>query len=138
MKESLQPGVSRTTRLVVDRDRTIGFMGEQGRVYGTPHLIADIEHTCRDLLLEHSSPGEDSVGMEVCIRHLAPTLLDMAVEITATIKAVEGRKITFDVTAKDEVEQICSGTHVRFVVEVEKTHGRLQAKAAKRTAARAG
>ena len=75
MKASLRPGVSRTNRIVVDRDRTIGFMGEEGRVYGTPYLVRDIEHTCRDLLLEHADPGEDSVGIDVAIKHLAPTLL---------------------------------------------------------------
>ncbi len=138
MKESLRSGVSKTARVVVDRSRTIGFMGEQGRVYGTPHLIADIEHTCRDLLLEHSDSGEDSVGMEVNVRHLAPTLLDMPVDVTVTIKAAEGRKITFDVSAKDEIEPICTGTHVRFVVDVKKTQERLQAKAAKLAAARVG
>ena len=43
MKESLRPGVSRTNRFVVDSDRTIGFMGEEGRVYATPRLVQDIE-----------------------------------------------------------------------------------------------
>ena len=54
MKDSLRPGVSRTNRIEIDRDRTIGFMGEEGRVYATPRLVHDIEHTCRDLLLEHA------------------------------------------------------------------------------------
>jgi predicted thioesterase len=138
MKQSLRPGVSKTRRLVVDRDRTIGFMGEEGRVYGTPFLVGDIETTCRNLLLEHADPGEDSVGMEVAIRHLAPTLCDMAVDVTATVTAVEGRKVTFEVSAKDEIEPISTGTHTRYVVDVAKTHERLKAKAAKRVAARPG
>ena len=50
MKESLRPGVSRVSRIEVDRDRTIGFMGEEGRVYGTPYLVRDIEQTCRQLI----------------------------------------------------------------------------------------
>ena len=113
-------------------------MGEEGRVYGTPELVRDIEHACRDLLLEYADPGEDSVGIEIAVRHTAPTLLGMAVEITATVTAVEGRKVTFDVVAKDELEPIGSATHTRFVVDVAKTHERLKAKAAKRSAARAG
>ena len=48
MKDTLRPGVSRTNRITVDRDRTIGFMGEEARVYATPRLISDIEMTCRD------------------------------------------------------------------------------------------
>ncbi len=138
MKQSLCVGLSKVTRIVVDRERTIGFMGEEGRVYATPSLVRDIEHTCRDLLMEHADAGEDSVGMEISVRHLAPTLLGMEVEITATVSAVENRKVTFDVSAKDELDPIGGGTHTRFVVDVGKTQERLKAKAAKRAAARGG
>ena len=138
MKETLRPGAARTTRLAVDKDRTIGFMGEEGRVYGTPYLVGDIERTCRELLLDHADAGEDSVGMEVSLRHLAPTLLGMEVEIAAKVVGVEGRKVMFEISAKDELEQIATSTHTRFVVDVSKTHERLKAKAAKRAAARTG
>lgn len=131
MKESLRPGVSRTSRIEIDRDRTIGFMGEEGRVYGTPYLVRDIEMTCRQLILDHGDAGEDSVGTDVAIKHLAPTLLGMSVEITATVAAVDGRKVTFEISAKDNLEQVCSGTHGRFVVDVNKTVERLKAKASK-------
>lgn len=137
MKETLRPGLTTIRKVTVDRDRTIGFMGEEGRVYGTPYMVGDIERTCRDLLLEHADAGEDSVGAEVAVRHLAPTLLGMEVEITATVAAVDKRRVTFEVTAKDELEPIATSTHTRFVVDVSKTHERLKAKAAKR-AARAG
>ena len=138
MKPSLRPGTQRVTRLVVERERTISFMGEEGRVYATPALIRDVEHACRDLILEHADPGQDSVGTEVALRHLAPTLLGMEVEITVTVSAVDGRRVAFDVSVKDELEPISTGTHTRFVVEVAKTFERLKAKAAKRAAARAG
>ncbi len=138
MKESLRPGVSRTNRIGVDRDRTIGFMGEEGRVYSTPNLVRDIEMTCRDLLMEHGDPGEDLVGTDVAIKHLAPTLLGMTVEITATVKEVEGRRVVFEVSAKDNIEQIGSGSHGRFVVDVKKTVERLKAKAAKLAGTRSG
>lgn len=59
MKPSLRPGVSRVGRIEVDRERTIGFMGEGGRVYGTPFLVRDIEMTCRQLVLDHADAGED-------------------------------------------------------------------------------
>jgi len=134
MKETLQPGVSKTRRIVVDRDRTISFMGEEGRVYATPELCRDIEHTCRDLLLDHAQAGEDSVGLEIMARHTAPTLPGMEVEITATVTAVDGRKVSFDVVAKDELESIGGGRHVRFIIDKERTYERLRAKAAKRAA----
>jgi fluoroacetyl-CoA thioesterase len=130
MKSSLQPGISLVRRVKVEKERTISFMGEEGRVYGTPFLIGDIEYTCRDLIMEHAGPEEDSVGVEVAVRHLAPTLPGPTVEITATVTAVEGRKVTFAVTAKDEIDAICTGSHARFVVDKAKTFERLKAKAA--------
>jgi len=136
MQASLRSGVSLSRRVAVDRERTIGFMGEEGRVYGTPYLVRDIEHTCRDLLLAHGDPGEDSVGMEIAVKHLAPTLLGMTAEITVTVTTVEGRKVSFEVSAKDDLEQICTGSHIRFVVDVGKTVERLKAKAAKLAGAR--
>lgn len=132
MKETLRPGLSKTRRIEVDKDRTIGFMGEEGRVYGTPYMVMDIEQTCRQLVLEHADPGEDSVGTEVAIKHLAPTLLGMAAEITVTVSAVDGRRLAFDVSVRDELDQVCTGTHGRFVVDKAKQFERLKAKAAKR------
>jgi fluoroacetyl-CoA thioesterase len=138
MKQGLRPGVSKVKRLIVDRDRTAGFMGEEGRVYGTPELGRDIEYACREIMLEYADPGEDSVGIEITLRHTEPTLPGMAVEIAATVSAVEGRKVSFDVVAKDEIEPIGGGTHTRFVVDVAKTYERLKAKAARHAAARVG
>jgi fluoroacetyl-CoA thioesterase len=138
MKDTLRPGASKTRHLTVDRERTISFMGDEGRVYSTPWLIRDIERTCREFLLDHADAGEESVGMEIALRHLAPTLLDMEVEITAKVVTVDGRKVTFEVAAKDEIEPIAACTHTRFVVDVAKRQERLKAKAAKRSAARAG
>ena len=138
MKHSLRPGLSKVKRIIVDRDRTISFMGEEGRVYATPDLVRDIEHACRDILLEHADSGEDSVGIEIAVRHTAPTLLGMAVEITATVAVVEGRKVIFDIVAKDAIEPIGNGTHSRFVVDVVKTYERLEAKAARCAAAGVG
>ena len=137
MKPSLQPGLTSVKRIPIDRDRTISFMGEDARVYATPRLISDIEFTCRDLILQHADPGEDSVGTEVAVKHLAPTLAGSTVEISVRITAVDGRKIAFEVSARDELDTVSAGTHGRFVVKVTRTKERLKAKAA-RLAARSG
>jgi predicted thioesterase len=131
MKPSLQPGIARVNRITVDPDRTISFMGDAGRVYATPWLIGDIEYTCRDLILEHADAGEDSVGVEIVVKHLAPTLPAMMVEIMVRVNAVVGRKVTLDVVARDELDEIARGTHTRFVVDTPKTIERLKAKAAR-------
>jgi predicted thioesterase len=106
-------------------------MGEEARTYATPSMILDIEHTCRELIIEHAEAGEDSVGMEVAVKHLAPTLMGMTVEITVHVTSVDGRKVTFEVTVKDELDDVGAGNHMRFVVEKAKTLERLKAKAAR-------
>jgi predicted thioesterase len=131
MKESLTKGLSQVCKITVDTARTIGFMGEDCRVYATPDLVRDIESTCRDLLLEHADPGEDSVGSKVSITHSAPTLCGMEVEITVTVAEINRSKVVFDVSAADPLDVICTGQHERFVVDVERTRQRLRAKAAK-------
>ena len=131
MKPTLAAGLSTTVRVHVDRDRTIGFMGEAARVYSTPMLVNDIEYACRDLLLAHLDPGEDSVGTRVEVDHLAPTLLGMDVELTLTVAEVKGRAVTIDIAGRDPLDAICRGRHHRFVVDVKATEARLAAKAQK-------
>lgn len=131
MTDPLQPGLTATVRHDIDRDRTISFMGDDCRVYATPKLLYDVEMACRDLLLRHVEAGRDSVGTRVELDHLGATLLGMWVEITVTLTAVNGNAVTFDFTARDAVEEVARGKHNRFVVGVEKTAQRLQAKRAK-------
>jgi fluoroacetyl-CoA thioesterase len=135
MKPSLRPGLSYTNRIIVDRERTTGHLGEEARTYATPAMIRDIEHTCRDLIQEHADAGEDSVGMEIAVKHLAPTLMGMTVTIDVQVKSVEGRKVSFEIKVKDDLDAVGSGSHTRFVVEKARTFERVKAKAA-RVAAR--
>jgi predicted thioesterase len=131
MKASLAAGVNATSKLTVDRERTIDFMGEKARVYATPMLVRDIEVASRELLLQHLDPGEDSVGTRIELDHLAATLMGMSVELKVTVAEVRGRAVTLDVEGRDSVDAICRGKHQRFVVDVKTTEARLAAKAKK-------
>jgi predicted thioesterase len=131
MKPSLAAGLNATSKLIVDRERTIGFMGEKARVYATPTLVRDVEIACRELLLQHLDPGEDSVGTRIELDHLAATLLGMSVELTVNVTEVKGRAVTLEVGGKDSVDVICRGKHQRFIVDVKTAEARLAAKAKK-------
>ena len=131
MKASLKPGVGTSKTVVVDESRCIGFMGKEGAVYATPRMVSDVEYTCRDMLLEHLDAGEDSVGAHVSIDHLAPTPMGLDVTIEVRITEVDRRKVTWEFSVKDPVEEVGRGRHVRFVVETAKTRERLAAKRAK-------
>jgi predicted thioesterase len=128
MKSSLATGLSTTRRVTVDAGRTIGFMGEEARVYATPAMVSDMEYTCRNWLLEHLDEGEDSVGARVEIDHLAATLLGMWVEVKATVAEVKGRFVTFEFSVRDALDEVGRGRHTRFVVDTSKTKDRLAAK----------
>ena len=131
MKESIKQGLTSTRRIIVDPERTIDVMGDALRVYATPSMVRDVERTCLDLVAQHLDEGESSVGARVEIDHLAPTLLDMWVDITVNITEIEGRRVHFDFTVEDAVEPVGRGSHTRFVVQLAKSAERLAAKAAK-------
>ncbi len=129
MNKSLVAGLTSTNRIDIDDARTISFMGDEGRVYATPELVRDIEMTCRDLLLKHIDDGQDSVGAHIDVSHIAATPIGMWVDITVTVKSLDGRMVSFEFAAHDSVEQICHGTHSRFIVDIAKTIERLKKKA---------
>jgi predicted thioesterase len=129
MNEKLETGLTRSARISVDDGRTISFMGDEGRVYATPELVRDIEMTCRDLLLEVIDTGQDSVGTHIDVSHIAATPIGMWAEIKVTVTAIDGRAVTFEIDARDPVEQICHGKHSRFIVDIAKTIARLKEKA---------
>lgn len=129
MTTKLAEGLCKTARIEIDDSRTISFMGDDGRVYATPELVRDIENTCRNLLLECIDDGQDSVGTQVDISHIAATPIGMWADITATVSSVDGRAVRFDISAKDPVEQICRGSHSRFIVDIDKTLARVKEKA---------
>ena len=137
MKSTLATGLSANRRIEIDTPRTIDFLGEELRVYNTPSLLYDFEVACRDLLLEHLDSGENSVGTSVSMNHSGATLRGMEVFMTVTVSQIEGRLVTFELLARDNIEEISRGSHSRFVVEVEKLRAKVAAKAAKAAAAAA-
>jgi len=131
MKPGLEVGMSKTRRYEVDRERTIGFMGEDMRTYATPFMTRDVEVTCRDWLAEFLDEGEYSVGARVEIDHLGPTLLGMPVDVTATVLAIDRRRIDFGFEVHDALDLVGRGKNVRYVVNGDKQRERLEAKKAR-------
>jgi fluoroacetyl-CoA thioesterase len=131
VKPSLKAGLALQKSVVVDESRVIGFMGREAAVYATPRMVSDVEYACRDFLIEHLDAGEDSVGAHVSIDHLAPTPMGLAVTIDMKIAEIDRRKVVFEFSVKDPIEEVGRGKHVRFVVDTAKTRERLAAKRAK-------
>ncbi|PPR60408.1 MAG: Fluoroacetyl-CoA thioesterase [Alphaproteobacteria bacterium MarineAlpha4_Bin2] len=131
MKETLKSGVSFTAKALIEKDKTIGFMGEDLRVYATPFMVQDAERSCRNFMLEHLEDGEDTVGSRVEIDHLGPTLVGQTIEIAGKVLEVEGPRVLFEIEIRDELDTVGRVRHTRFVVEKARQGGRLEKKKAR-------
>ena len=89
-------------------------------VFATPAMCALMEESAQAAVQPYLEEGEGTVGISLSITHEAPTPLGATVTAKATVSAVEGRKITFDIEASDGVGIIGRGTHERFVINNEK------------------
>ena len=136
MKETLKNDTTHTEKILVDRERTIAFMGDELRVYATPRMCLDIEHACRNLLLAHHDAGEDSVGARIEIDHLGPTLVGQTINVTAKVVELALPRVVFEVEIKDEIDTVGKSKHIRFVVDKAKQGERLKRKADKVKAAK--
>jgi fluoroacetyl-CoA thioesterase len=133
--DRIVPGLTGTAELVVGPEHTAPFVGS-GRiaVLATPVMINLIEAAAL-AAVEHLLPaGHQSLGIQLDISHTAATPMGLRVIATAEVSRVEGRTISFRVTARDELETIGGGTHRRVVVSVARFDERVQRKLRKNAA----
>ena len=114
---------------VVRRDDCITFLGADVRPsLATPSMIRWMEYCCRDGILPHLEDGKDTVGVKVSVEHLAPTPMGQEVTYTATVTEIDRRRLTLAVEASDGTQVVGKGTHVRFVVDVDRFAANLRKK----------
>lgn len=120
MDFSVKIGVSKERKITVDSNQTTSFLWEGENVLSTPSMIAEMEETCRLLLKEQAIPEPewDSVGTVVDIKHLAATPVGAEVFLKAKVVLVNGRRVMFEVEARDKLEKIGEGRHERFIINV--------------------
>ena len=94
----------------------------------TPVLCHWFESASVRAIAEQLEPGEASVGTRLSIEHLKATPVGMQVRVTARVVAAEGRRVTFEVSAVDDVELVARGTHERFVVDLDRFLAGVQSK----------
>lgn len=103
------------------------------QVFATPMMVTAMENAALNAVRGYLDPGESAVGTEVNIRHLAATPVGHQVTADAVVTKVDGRRIEFNVSARDQVEEIGNGTHARMVVDMTRLNQRLNAKARSQT-----
>lgn len=98
------------------------------QVFATPMMVTIMENAALNAVRDYLDPAESCVGTVVNIRHLAATPVGHWVTAEAEVTKVDGRRIEFTVTAKDEMETIGTGTHERMVVDMARIDARLATK----------
>ena len=99
-------------------------------IFATPDLVLLLELTAIEALAPYLPETQSTVGTRVDVAHTAATVLGQTVTCTATVIEIDRRRVLFEITANDGVDDIVAGTHERFVVDLDKFVARLAEKAA--------
>jgi fluoroacetyl-CoA thioesterase len=97
-------------------------------VLATPVMIMMMENAALNAIRPYLEPGESAVGSAIDVRHLAATPIGHTVRAEAEVTKVDGRRIEFKVSARDETEEIGNGTHQRAVINLGSFNERLAGK----------
>ncbi len=117
----VRPGSSATIEMTVaDDDTAIAVRSGDVPVLATPRLVALFEEAAVAAVAGQCADGETTVGMRIQVDHLAPTAVGSVVTAEATLDRVEGRRLTFNVTARDLQGLVGAGKVTRVVVDVER------------------
>lgn len=122
----LETGLSARSVTTVTAENTAAAMGSGDLpVFATPAMIALMEHAALEAVAAELPEGSTTVGAELNVTHLKPSGLGTEITATAVLTAVEGRKLTFNVGARDAEGMIGEGTHVRYIVDRAKFMAKL-------------
>ena len=118
---NLATGLRGEARLrVTDADTARALGSGAVDVLGTPRVVALVEEAACRALDNHLDPGCTSVGMRVRVDHLLPTPVGAEVVAEAVLERIEGRRLTFTVSASDERGLVAAGKVTRVVVDLER------------------
>ena len=129
MKSRPRVGAVGELALTVEPKHAIDFAtGGMPAVLSTPNLIGLLERTAREALAPFLEENERTVGIEIELKHLAPTPVGAKVRCTARVIRVDGKEIGFQIEASDAHEVVARGAHTRRVIRVESFNRRVAEK----------
>ena len=128
--DQLKPGLTGSTEILVGtRDMAPHVGSGKIKVLATPVMVSLMEEAALNAVEGLLPLGYQTVGTRLDISHTAATPVGMRVTAHAELTRIDGRRLTFRVSARDEKELIGEGTHERIVVNVARFDQRTQAKA---------
>ena len=105
----------------VEKEDTAQIVGSGSLlVYATPCMVALMEGAACEAIAEALGEDQTTVGIALNIEHISATPVGLEVHAEAEVTAVEGKVISFEVKAFDEVGEIGHGTHKRVIVNSPK------------------
>jgi len=117
MKEPLTVGLAHTATLIVTEQHTAERMGSGDMpVLATPALAALMENAAMTAVAQALDDGDTTVGSQLSLSHLRPSAIGASISATATLTAIDGRRLTFSIAAHESDTLIGEATHTRYVV----------------------
>lgn len=119
-KMELQIGIEKELEIVVTPQDTAKAYGSGALdVFSTPAMVALMEKTALQLVSSLLPKGKDTVGTQINVKHIKATSIGKRIQSYAKLLEIEGDKLIFKVEAYDEDGLIGTGTHKRYIIDVE-------------------
>ena len=140
MKESLRPGLTFRFQFTVPESKTVPHLYPESQMFqempavlATGYLVGLMEWACIEALRPHLDwPREQSLGTRVNFSHVAATPPGFAITVNVKLEKIDGRKLTFALSAHDGVDAISEGTHERIVIDTERFNSKIEEKSRQR------
>jgi fluoroacetyl-CoA thioesterase len=136
MKNSLKVGIKYQHKFIIPKSKTVPNLYPESEefkimpeVFATGYLVGFLEWACILALKPHLDwPEEQSVGIHINVSHEAATPVGHEVIANVELIKIDGKKLTFNVEARDKVDLISKGTHERFIINKEKFDSKIKEK----------
>lgn len=122
-------GIKGSHTVVADAANSAKTMGSGTLdVFATPAMIALMEQTAWESVAPHLEEGQGTVGIRLDVSHDAPTPFGMTITCESELVEIDGRRLVFEVTARDETGIIGKGRHERFIIDESKFQAKANSK----------
>ena len=136
MKNSLKVGIKYEHKFIIPKSKTVPNLYPESEefktmpeVFATGYLVGFLEWACILAIKPHLDwPAEQSVGTHINVSHEAATPVGLEVIANVELIKIEGKKLTFNVEARDSVDVISKGVHERFIINKEKFDNKVKEK----------
>ena len=133
--DDLKPGLRHSATIRVTEElavpasgRLFGSAIEMPAVFATAQMIAFVEWTCVAALAPYLAPHQRTVGTRVDMSHLAATPIGMTVTADIELVEIDGRRLRFKASCRDEIDVIGEGFHERAIIDHDRFIQRLARK----------